>query len=147
MKDSVVWVSSIIINRIGRGKVRSDLAELTYGNAFVGPNEFWIKGPLSISVEEQGKYLSRQNNEDLKRAIGLLPVETVGNYTIRGKTGSCNTDNRAEVARIGWYVGRAKADKEYSFAMRFLNQKNQKTDKPGGLRAKELFLEWLRHSA
>jgi beta-lactamase class D len=147
MKDSVVWVSTILMSRLGQEQVTSDLKELAYGNATVGPNEFWIKGPLSISVEEQIKYLSRQNDENLKKAISLLPTETVKNYIVSGKTGSCYMENLAEGSRIGWYVGRAKADKkEYSFAIRFLNQKSLKTDKPGGLRAKELFLDWLHQS-
>lgn len=146
MKDSVVWVSSLVVDRIGREKVHSDLMDLVYGNASVGPNEFWIKGPLSISVEEQAKYLSR-NDENLKRPIGLLPVETLKKYTISGKTGSCKSSNLAEAERVGWYVGRVNTDKkEFAFAMRILNQKSQKTDKPGGSRAKEVFLDWLRQN-
>lgn len=143
MKDSVVWVSSIIVNRIGPEKVRGELTNLNYGNASVGPSEFWIKGPLKISVEEQVKYLVRKD-ESLKSAISLLPVESVAGYSVAGKTGSCFLDNK-EDQQIGWYVGRVKnGKKEYAFALRFVDHENYKTEGPGGFKAKELFHNWLR---
>ncbi|MGE0631097.1 MAG: penicillin-binding transpeptidase domain-containing protein [Pseudobdellovibrionaceae bacterium] len=147
MKDSAVWVSSIVVNRLGQEKIRSELKDLSYGNASIGPDEFWIKGPLSLSVEEQISYLSRTNSKHLERSIQLLPEEKVGALSVKGKTGSCYIGDPQKRQQIGWYIGRVKsADREYAFALRFINEKNSKTDGPAGFRAKELFLKWLPRS-
>lgn len=144
MKDSVVWVSSIIVNRIGVDQVRLELSGMNYGNASVGPEEFWIKGPLKVSVDEQLQYLSRKTKR-LQDAIAILPAESIGGYTVRGKTGSCFVENRMDGPQVGWFVGRAeKAQKDFVFALRFLEQEGHKTDGPAGFRAKELFYNWLK---
>ncbi len=144
MKNSVVWVSSIIVNRIGRKQVQSELSKMGYGNALVGPEEFWITGPLKVSVDEQIQYLSRKNKE-LQNAMAILPVESIGGYTVRGKTGSCFLESRKEGPQVGWFVGRAeKAQKEFVFALRFLEQEGHKANVPAGIRAKEIFSNWLR---
>src|SRR5262249_38986693 len=80
MKDSVVWVSSVVVGRIGQEAVHSELENMAYGNAAVGPEEFWINGPLSISAEELAKNLSRSNAPNLRQAIALLPVENIGPF-------------------------------------------------------------------
>jgi beta-lactamase class D len=143
MKDSVVWVSSVIADRMGRDEIRKELEKLKYGNALIGPNEFWIKGPLAISVHEQMKYLSRQKNTDhLEQALQLLPIVKVGNFSVSGKTGSCYLENTKQ--EIGWYVGRAtSAAHSHAFALRFIKNENQKAQEPAGLRAKKLFMDWL----
>ena len=145
MKDSVVWVSSIIVDRLGLEKTQSELNELKYGNALVGPNEFWIKGPLAISVNEQVLYLSRQSkNENLLKAIGTLPIDKVDEFEVSGKTGSCFSTNKNDVSEIGWFIGRAKSNqRNYAFALRFIKNKKNKINTPAGVRAKELFFEWL----
>lgn len=146
MKDSVVWVSSIVVERIGRNKVHSELKNLDYGNALIGPNEFWIHGPLKISVEELTKILSRAQNKNLTQALSLLPQEHIEHHTVMGKTGSCYIDDAKKKQQVGWYVGRFKSnDNEYAFALRYADHKNHETKGPAGFRAKELFLDWLKH--
>jgi beta-lactamase class D len=144
MKDSVVWVSSILVSRMSRETIQSELKEMSYGNSAIGPDEFWINGPLRISAEEQVKSLSRQTNSNLQKAVLLLPIEKRGAFSISGKTGSCAHRGTKPDEQIGWYVGRARSgNKVYAFALRFLKPKNAKQESPAGLRAKELFLDWL----
>ncbi len=145
MRDSVVWVSSLIVDRVTRDRIQLQLSELKYGNALVGLEEFWIKGPLAISVEEQIQYLSRQSqNENLLKALQLLPIERIGSFEVSGKTGSCFLGGSKNSSEIGWFVGTAKSPRgNYALALRFINIKGQETNGPAGLRAKTLFLEWI----
>lgn len=145
MNDSVVWVSSIVVNRLGRGVVQAELKNLDYGNGSTGPEEFWINGPLGISVDEQIKYLARQN-QNLQDAMGLLPIEKIAGSSVMGKTGSCIHKGHDPHSQIGWYVGRIRsANQEYAFALRILKPKNSQLDVPASFRAKKLFLDWLPH--
>lgn len=140
MKHSVIWVSSVLVDRIGRDNIRLNLMDLNYGDALIGPNEFWIQGPLSISVKEQVSYLSRtKNNEYLLTALKLLLLEKVGSYEVYGKTGSCNVDSKNDSLKVGWFVGQAQtSNKTYAFALRILGKNSS------GARAKEGFIEWLQ---
>ena len=149
MKDSVVWVSSVIVDRVSSAKTQYELGKLRYGNAHVGSDNFWINGPLAISVEEQIQYLTHQSaNQNHLKALKLLPIEKVGIYEVMGKTGSCLLDATKNAPEIGWFIGRAKSAKgTYAFALRFIEKENHKINGPAGLRAKALFLEWLQRAS
>lgn len=149
MKDSVVWVSSIVVDRIRREKIKYELSNLRYGNALVGSDNFWILGPLAISAEEQIEYLTRQSaDKNHLKALELLSAEKVGGFEVFGKTGSCLLNSTKNAPEIGWFIGRAKSSRgSYSFALRYIEKENHKSIGPAGLRAKALFLEWLQRAS
>lgn len=142
MRDSVVWVSSLIVEKIGSNVLQKELERLYYGNKKIGSDEYWIQGPLEISPEEQLQYLLRIEDIYLKRAIQLLPVESDGNIQVFGKTGSCWTKEKKQ---IGWYVGWAESNKErVVFVFRFLDEQQSPSSGPAGFHAKKVALGELK---
>lgn len=144
MRESVVWVSSVIADRVGRKVVAHELKAMNYGNAETGPGTFWIQGPLKISVTQQIEYLSRADDEFLEKALEILPIEKLRLRAgeVLGKTGSCSKGGGSQ---IGWYVGAAgvAGGKKVVFAVRFYDDGTHRTRGPAGFRARDIALGML----
>ena len=110
IKNSTVWYYQEIARRIGEKRMKGWITREHYGNMDIsgGIDQFWLRGGLRISQEEQIDLLrrvysgelhfSRRTMEIVKRMIILKDTAT---YTLRGKTGWGNEDGR----NIGWLVG------------------------------------------
>ena len=147
MKHSAVWVSLLIVKRLKLADLQMHLAQVKYGNALIGPEEFWIKGPLAISVIEKVEYLSRVGSSSFNRSLDLLKDERMGAVKVSAKTGSCFFKNSASGERqVGWYVGRMREiDGESAFAARVISDPVN-SFRADGQTAKRLFKKWLQKS-
>ena len=110
MKNSTVWYYQEIARRIGEKRMLEWITREHYGNMDIsgGIDQFWLRGGLRISQEEQIDVLrrlysgelhfSRRTMEIVKRIIILKDTVT---YTLRGKTGWGDVEGGA----VGWLVG------------------------------------------
>ena len=109
-RNSVYWYYQELARRVGEGRMRDWLARLDYGNQDMGGlDNFWLRGDLRISPEEQVRFLRRLHDGDLpvsarSRAIvrELMLLEDAGAYRLYGKTGSSDVTPTRE---NGWLVG------------------------------------------
>ena len=111
-KVSAVWFYQILARRVGYEQMKYWVTQAKYGNQMIGKPEeidqFWLRGELRITPQEQIQFLRRFYNNELpfsQRSISIVQdimiFEKTPNYIIRAKTGwdSKKTPN------IGWYVG------------------------------------------
>jgi beta-lactamase class D len=110
IKNSTVWFYQEIAHRIGEKRMKEWITREHYGNMDMsgGIDQFWLKGGMKISQEEQIDFLkrlyagtlhfSRRSMDIVKRMI-LLKDTTI--YTLRGKTGW----HQRHDGNIGWLVG------------------------------------------
>lgn len=117
MRESVVWYSQQITQRLGAERFASYTGRFRYGNADVGGDpgknnglsNAWLESSLRISPDEQIAFLRRVVNRELQlkpqaydmSAALLCRPDTVGGWQVFGKTGSGSDDGH----RLGWYVG------------------------------------------
>lgn len=112
---SSVWYFQDLALEIGGPEYRDRLSAWGYGNAQVpdGADDFWLGGPLRISVREQVDFIERLLSGDLNvspESIDALDTaSSVGHasgVSLHGKTGS-GPDDPADLdgAFSGWYVG------------------------------------------
>lgn len=110
-----------IARRIGPERMRDWVTRLDYGNHDTGAvvDEFWLRGPLTISPIEQLAFLARFESgalpiSDRTRTIvrDLMFREERGGATFRGKTGWGSPGQPDE---RGWFVGYATRDGESTF--------------------------------
>jgi beta-lactamase class D len=107
---STVWFYQEMARRIGQEKMQKLVDREGYGNRDLsgGADQFWIKGGLRITPEEQAAFLARLYRRELgfsRRAMDmvyeLMLLEKTPAYTLRGKTGWTSQDGH----QIGWLVG------------------------------------------
>ena len=110
LKNSAVPVYQQIARRIGVERMRALLEQAGYGNRETGEqiDNFWLRGPLRISPDEQIGFLKRLYARQLpfsrqaqETTIALLVDGQGGDWTLRAKTGW----EIASEPAIGWYVG------------------------------------------
>lgn len=160
LKYSVVWYSQQIARSLGAERVTDYGVAFGYGNAdFTGDpgrnnglERSWIGSSLKISPREQIGFLHNFLNRKLpvshaaiERTIEVVEsTATNGGWTVSGKTGSAfprNADGTLNRARgWGWFVGWATRD-DAAVVFARLDQDEQRQERPGGLRAREAFLE------
>lgn len=130
MAASAVPIYQEIARRIGAERMQDYLKRLGYGNHDIGGgiDQFWLTGALRIDPIQQIDFVDRlrrgalpasKRAQELTRA--LMPVTTVGDATIRAKTGLvgvvANSSGGAD-ASVGWLVGWAeKAGADTVFAL------------------------------
>ena len=125
IKVSNVPVYQELARRIGRERMNERLTKLGFGSTEIGEvvDQFWLKGPLTISAIEQTDFLARL-------AAGKLPVsrtateavkeitllEKTNAYALHAKTGWYSSEGEKDA--IGWWVGWVEREgKVYSFAV------------------------------
>jgi len=126
--NSVVWYYQEIARRIGPVRMSNYVHQLNYGNCDTsgGITNFWLQSTLQISAEEQVAFLRRlwenklpvgKDSQRITRELMKLSVDAVGRI-LYGKTGT-GGDARADVARLGWFVGCVEdGDRKVFFATR-----------------------------
>jgi beta-lactamase class D len=159
LEYSVVWYSQRIAKHLGGGKFAAYVQSLDYGNADVsgdrgkdnGLERSWISSSLKISPVEQVGFLSRfltgrlpVDTQAFEKTIGIVQATKLPEWTVSGKTGSAfprKKDGSFDRARgWGWFVGWAtNGSRTYVFAR--LDQDEKRESGPGGLRARQKFLD------
>lgn len=158
MKDSVVWFSQRLTQKMGQQKVQSYLNAFEYGNRDLkgGITQAWLVSPsktpaLSISAYEQIDFMKKLWSDKLRaspRAMALAReityLETSPNgFVLNGKTGSNFFDNERKV-RLGWFVSHVqKGDQEYIAVTNFRDLGPTTESGYGGFRAKEITKQFL----
>ncbi|MDF1601233.1 class D beta-lactamase [Mesorhizobium sp. YIM 152430] len=161
MRHSVVWYSQRITQALGAERLSAYAAAWGYGNAdFSGDPGFdngleraWIASSLQVSPVEQVRFLHGLVNRTLPvsaaamdMTVAIVEGHSAGEWSVRGKTGSAFprlADRSFDRSRAwGWYVGWAtKGERSVVFAR--LNQDEQRTEGPSGIRARGGFLAEL----
>ncbi len=145
MKNSCVWYSQEVTQKLGMKEFHNYLEKFNYGNQDAsgdkgknnGLTNAWLVSSLEISPEEQVQFLKKLSESKLpvsKKAQALTKqIMFVDNlddgWKLYGKTGSKDTQS-------GWFVGWIeKGNRKIIFAHYIEDSK--KMDSWGGRRAKE----------
>ncbi|WP_024589095.1 class D beta-lactamase [Aliihoeflea sp. 2WW] len=161
MRHSVVWYSQQVTKALGAERLSAYAGAWGYGNADFsgdpglgnGLERAWIASSLEVSPVEQVKFLHGLVNRTLtaspsamEMTVAIVEGHRAGEWSVKGKTGSAyprRTDRSFDRARAwGWYVGWAtKGERSVVFAR--LNQDEERTEGPSGIRARDGFLAEL----
>jgi bla regulator protein BlaR1 len=124
---SCLWYYETLAARIGMAKYKPVMERVGYGNGDLsgGLPHFWLESSLTISPDEQVRFLRRLHARELpfsaKSVDTLLDIMTLsksGKTVFRGKTGSAG-DAVKGIATLGWFVGSVTtAEGDYFFATR-----------------------------
>lgn len=107
---SAVWFYQEIARRVGEERMKKYVNDFAYGNRDVsgGIDQFWLRGNLRISPDEQITFLrkihektlpvSERSNDILKK---IMLMENNPNYKLFAKTGAGRNGKK----RLGWYTG------------------------------------------
>lgn len=154
LKDSVVWFSQRITNKLGEKKLQKYLNDFNYGNKDIkaGITKAWLVSPsevkpaLKISAYQQVDFMNKLwtnalpvsiRSMDLTRKITYLEKSPKG-YELSGKTGSNFYDSDHKI-HLGWFIAHLnKDDQEYIVVTSLSDLKPNEIKSYGGLRAKEL---------
>ena len=139
---SAVWFYQELARRIGKEKMQKKLLELNFGNKdiYQGLTTFWLGGgSLKISLNEQADFLSRLLRNELlfsketqEIVKEIITLEKNDNFSIAGKTGSCDG--------IGWFIGFVEHHKKVEvFAF------NIKGEGASGLEAKRIAFKYIKN--
>lgn len=113
-RRSAVWYFRAIAEEVGGNRYREWLGRLKYGNGAAPDenNQFWLTGPLEISVREQLAFLRQllEGDFDIQpstiqalRQASLL--EQKQGYRLHGKTGAGPATDDFDGPFEGWLVG------------------------------------------
>lgn len=142
-KRSTVWIYQAVTPRIGSAALHEWLAAFGFGNADTGaPNEvsdYWLKGPLAVSAEEQAAFLAHLARRTLplsaytyERAVPMMVAGSGSGWTLYAKTGWKSVEGETD---IGWHVGwleqtAGEAPGTYVFAFN-MDMGDPQADMPG----------------
>lgn len=110
MQASVVPIYQELAKRIGLNLMQAEVSRIQFGNANIGQqfDDFWLKGPLKISPEQEAKFAYDLANEKLafdtvvqRKVKQMLYVESRGDTKLFAKSG-WGMDVEPQV---GWYTG------------------------------------------
>lgn len=162
LRDSVVWFSQQLTTRLGEARFAGYVRKFEYGNQDIsgdpgmhnGLTRSWLMSSLAISPEEQVRFLHRFATHKLpvaerayEMARASIPqYQATGGWVVHGKSGSGwlrGVDGKEDESRPqGWFVGWAERDgRQVVFAR--LEIGTEKSDVPGGTRARQAFLSEL----
>lgn len=149
MKNSCVWYSWEITQRLGMEKFREYVKKLRYGNQDAegkngnGLTHAWLGTSLKISAQEQVQLLRqlyegtlpfREDTQAKTRA--LIYNETLPDgWELYGKTGGGYA--------FGWFVGWVAQGKRVLFFAHYIEDNPQKEVSPGQV-AKQMLLERIK---
>lgn len=125
MKNSCVWYSQVLTQKLGMEKFQSYINKLQYGNMDLsgdkgknnGLTNAWLSSSLEISPEEQLAFLQKlvhaqlpvsERAHDMTRKI-LFLEELPGGWKLYGKTGSGSLLSADRTTKLeiqhGWFIG------------------------------------------
>lgn len=123
MRDSCVWYSQILTQKLGMEKFKKYVMKFNYGNQDVsgdkgknnGLSQSWLSSSLLISPEEQTVFLQKlienklpvsAKSHEMTKKI-LFREELAGGWKLYGKTGNGRQLNNFQ---HGWFVGWIEKD-------------------------------------
>lgn len=158
MRDSVVWYSQVLAEKMGKEMVQNYVTQLNYGNKDTSGEltTFWLpnepKASIKISAYEQVEFMKKLWKEELpfsKRSQELTKKILVREINpphreLAGKTGSGYV-NDEKTLRLGWYIAHLKSGlKEYIVVTNFTDKVEMPQPRSfGGPEAKELTKQLL----
>ena len=168
MKNSCVWYSQVLTQKIGVQKFSEYVSGFDYGNCDVsgdkgkdnGLTNCWLSSSLQISGIEQTRFLARllaQNLPVRPKAIDmtkkLLYLEDLeGGWKLYGKTGSGHLqhpDGSRDLERpLGWFVGWINKDSRHVVFAHYLESGANQAPFPGIIARKEAterLLDFIRN--
>lgn len=117
MRDSCVWYSQVLTQKLGMEKFKQYLAKFDYGNQDLsgGLTTAWLSSSLQISPEEQVTFIKKLTDNALpvsKKSLKLTKKimyreELSGGWHLYGKTGNGRNDQGIQ---HGWFVGWIEKD-------------------------------------
>lgn len=160
LRHSVVWVSQQITPQLGFPRIVQYLQRFHYGNQDFsgdpgknnGLTQAWLHNSLQITAEEQMRFLQNMLTGQLdlepqarNNTIDNMYLETAPNGArLYGKTGSCEFTD--DYPPEGWFVGFVEKNKHrYLFVTNFLDYSHPRKPYYGGLVAKGITKQLLRH--
>lgn len=147
MRDSCVWYSQVLTQKLGMNKFKDYVAKFDYGNKDVsgdnaknsGLTDSWLSSSLQISPEEQVIFLQKfinntlpvsKKSQDMTKNIMFIQ-ELSGGWKLYGKTGSGYLQDKMGKKtdlKHGWFVGWIeKGDCVVVFASHIADDKKQDT--------------------
>ena len=151
MKNSCVWYSQVLTQKIGMKKFQEYITKFDYGNQDLsgdknqnnGLTQSWLSSSLEISGEEQLDFLQKLLHNELSVNLrahemtkNILFVENLpGNWKLYGKSGSgclLNQDKTQKLDRqIGWFIGWIQKDLHTLVFVHFIEDKEKQTTYAG----------------
>ena len=132
-QGSVVWFYQELARRVGHERETEFVRKFRYGNMDTsgGATNFWLESSLRISADEQVAFLQRLWVDDLpvSREAQRITREIMeqshrDERILYGKTGT-GGDRKADVARLGWFVGCVRrGERTVFFATRITGERN-----------------------
>lgn len=137
IKNSCVWYSQIITQKIGMKKFQEYVKKFNYGNKNVsgdkgknnGLTNSWLSSSLQISPEEQISFLRKLienklpvSNKANKMTKKILFIEDISNgWKLYGKTGAGSKSG----ATFAWFVGWIEKDNRAIVFANYLKDKKK----------------------
>jgi beta-lactamase class D len=152
MKNSCVWYSQRITNKIGIKKFQNYLADFKYGKLDYDKadiiNRSWLNGSLNISPKEQLRFLEHLVENKLPVSLkaqeltkNILFIDTISGWNLYGKTGGCDGEPNNNY-QIGWFIGWFERDNRRIIFIHNIED-SKKMDYSAGGRAKKAVLDNL----
>ena len=147
MRDSCVWYSQVLTQKLGMTKFKGYILKFNYGNQDVsgdqgknnGLTNAWLSSSLQISADEQTAFLkkladnklpvSARSHAETKKIMFIQDLP--GGWKLYGKTGSGrlrDENGRKTELQHGWFVGWIeKNGRVITFASHIADDKKQDT--------------------
>lgn len=159
-KNSCIWYSQILTQKLGLEKFKEYVSKFNYGNQDIsgdkgqnnGLTNCWLSSSLKISGQEQLKLIQdlldsnlpvSKKAQELTRSL-LFVGEFKKGWKLYGKTGGgylLNKDGtRNEDRKIGWFVGWIEKEDRKIVFVHYIED-DHKIDSPVGPRAREIAKE------
>lgn len=162
IKNSCVWYSQEITQKLGGQRFKNYVQSFNYGNQDVsgdkgannGLTRSWLSSSLRISPQEQIAFLTQLNQGTLPVSAHatamtkkiLFAEELPGGWKLYGKTGAgyfLNDDGSKQLNKqIGWFVGWIENKQRTIYFSQFVVEENNK-DFSTGKHARELVKQKL----
>lgn len=162
MRFSVVWYSQRLTRALGSDALTRYGQAFGYGNAdFSGDPGFdnglersWIASSLAVSPVEQAAFLRALvldtlpvRPEAMVQARQIVEAHSVGDWVIRGKTGSAyprRADRSFDYSRgWGWYAGWAEDGESTLVFVRLTQARERGAGSQGAVTREAVLGEWL----
>ncbi|EJF90533.1 penicillin-binding transpeptidase domain-containing protein [Bartonella tamiae] len=157
IRHSVVWYSQHLTEKIGKQTLQDQLERFDYGNKDIsdkngenGLQRAWLNGTLSLSPQEQLRFLSNvasghysQTSNEQKFLKNIFRIDqSFHGWTVYAKTGATGfrkqtTDNVPH--RIAWFVGWMENEKDVIVFVNFGKQMDVHRDLTGAILKKRFF--------
>lgn len=135
MRDSCVWFSQVLTQKLGMEKFRKYVTDFNYGNKDVsgGLAQSWLNSSIRITPNEQIQFLQKMMDRQLPVSAKayemtkkiLFIQELPGGWSLYGKTG--NGRYKDELQQ-GWFVGWIeKGDRKLAFVHHIVDETKQST--------------------